>query len=494
MAGRKLLFNMALLTASGMVSKTIDFSFRAFYSAKLTEEGMGIFSLVMSAFGIILNLSSAGVGAAVSRIASIKFRQGDTGGARKATETAIYMVISIGVLCCFLVFWGAERIAISYLNDIRCTRGLICIAPASVFMGISYCIKGYFYADRQVLIPASSEFVEQAVKISLISFLLSKWLNSGIENGVCAVFLGLTVGEMCSCLYLVLWYIKVRGRQQSAEGQLLPLLSQTLPMTVSAVSGAYLRMQEDIWIVRGLKKFGLEADAALGTYGLIHGMAMPLLVFPLTLISSVMALLIPEISRAKEGGRIRYTVKKVYETGWFFGCMIFCIFFVFAKEISFVVYGSHSAAEYIRPLCVLCPIMIIDSLSTGMLGGLGEQSKLLKYSLMDSALRLSLIYFLLPYGGNKIIILMIFLSNIMTCLLTVRRVNFHARVGAELLNTALAPVISSVLTVFLMKSFIPYNVGFATLCGLVVLTAGVFSAFSIVFFRRGKLCLWRFHL
>ena len=59
-------YNMTLLTMSGVVAKTIDFSFRAYYSRHLGAEGMGIYSLIMSVFGMVLSLSSAGMGVAVS--------------------------------------------------------------------------------------------------------------------------------------------------------------------------------------------------------------------------------------------------------------------------------------------------------------------------------------------------------------------------------------------------------------------------------------------
>ncbi len=441
MVKQRMVSNMFILTTSGIIAKTLDFSFRAYYSSKLGDAGMGIFSLVMSVFGIILNISSAGIGAAVSRLIAIQIRQNNFGVIKKIMKTAIKMVSFVGVGACLIVIFWADEIAISFLKDIRCAKGIIYITPSAIFMGISYCVKGYFYAKREVIIPASSEFLEQAVKISLISFLLNKWLPYGIEQGVSAVFLGLTIGEMCSCLYLCFWCKKDFKEKASKESRFMALFSQTFPMTISAVGCSYFRMQEDIWIVRGFKKFGMDSEKAIGTYGLIHGMAMPLLVFPLTLLSSFMALLVPEISRAQAGGRLKQTVCSVYKTVWIAGCAIFCIFFVFAEEISNAVYGSEAAAEYIKPLCILCPVMILDSVSTGMLGGLGEQLKLFKYSIADSLLRLSLVYFLLPVGGNKIIILMIFLSNILTCFLTVGRINKLAKIEISFLKYIIPPAL-----------------------------------------------------
>lgn len=420
--------SMLMLTLSGVLAKTIDFSFRSFWSSRLGEEGMGVFSLVMSAYGIILSLSGAGMGAAVSRIVAIKTDE-KQGEGERALKTAVTITGNIGLFCTAFVFFFADSIAVSSLGDSRCALGLLCIAPASIFMGVSACIKGYFYGKGQIFTPASSEFIEQGIKIASISFFLKKGLSLGAEYGCAGVLLGLTVGELSSCLYLFIRYNLKREKLSCQKSQLLPILRLSLPTMVGAVGSSFFRMTEDIWIVRGFKRYGMDADKALGTYGLIHGMAMPLLVFPLTLISSFMAFLIPEISKAEKNKALGRAVKKVWAVASLCGGIIFLVFFFFCEEISVAVYGTEESARYIRPLCILCPVMILDSLSNGILVGLGEQTRLLLYGLFDSALRLGVVYFVLPSFGNGAIIAMIFLSNIITCHFTMNRVKKKAGIN-----------------------------------------------------------------
>ena len=415
---------MALLTTTGIITKTVDFTFRAYYSKHLGAEGMGIYSLIMSIFGIVLSLSSAGMGVAVSRLVSIREEQGNKTGAVSVVKTAVFMVFCVGAVCICIVLFFAEWISAVILKDVRCVPGLLCIAPASMFMGISYCIKGYFYGIRKVIIPAGSEFVEQAVKIISISIFLKQGLGFGVEYGCAGVLLGLTIGEMSSCLYLVIWYLVRTKGEKSEDVPVKSILNMTVPMTLSAVGNSFFRMVEDVWTIDGLEMSGEEN--AMEIYGLIRGMTMPLLVFPLNLISSFMALLVPEVSRAEENGKLKTIVRRVGKTGLLFGFMVFAVFYVFAEEISCTVYGTSAAAAYIKPLRALCPVMIIDSLSGGMLGGLGEQSTLLRYSIADTALRLAIIYFILPLKGTMVIIIMTFLSNFLTCGLNVQKIRKKA--------------------------------------------------------------------
>lgn len=464
-------YNMAVLTLTGIITKTMDFVFRAYYSKQLGAEGMGIFSLIMSIFGVILSLSSAGMGVAVSRLVSINEERGDSSRATSVVKTAVLTVCCIGAVCTTVVFISAEWISEAVLADIRCAPGLLCIAPASIFMGISYCIKGYFYGVRRVFIPASSEFIEQAVKICAISLFLDKGLYMGTEYGCAGVLLGITAGEFCSCVYLCLQY---KFRTESTEKDCFPvrnILAITLPMVASAVGNSFFRMIEDVWIINGFEKYGEEN--AVGVYGLIKGMTMPLLIFPLNLISSFMALLVPEVSRAEEKGRLERVVKRVGDMGIFFGILVFVVFYIFAEELSVMVYGGAEAAKYIKPFAWLCPVMVIDSLSNGMLGGLGKQKNLLIYSLADTVLRLSMVYFFLPEIGNPAIIAMIILSNLMTCKLTSGKIRQKSGGFVSFSNT-FKTVLLGVAVIFAGEEVIPHGLSGGKLILAIVAVVAVY--------------------
>ncbi|MBE7011378.1 MAG: hypothetical protein E7415_01745 [Ruminococcaceae bacterium] len=465
-------YNMMILTVTGIITKTIDFAFRSYYSKQLGAEGMGIFSLIMSVFGIILSLSSAGMGVAVSRLVSIKEEQGNREGSVGVVKSALQTVFCVGAVCVSFVFLFAEWLSQSILNDMRCVTGLLCIAPASLFMGISYCIKGYFYGIRKVIIPAESEFVEQAVKIASISYFLGKGLYIGTEYGCAGVMAGLTIGEFSSCVYLLIRY-KFHSKGRKSQGcPVKGILNMTIPMTASAVGNSFFRMIEDVKIIDGFERFGKEN--AVGEYGLIKGMTMPLIVFPLNLISSFMALLSPEVSRATEKGKFSGIAKRIGKIGLFFGFLVFVIFSAFPEELSLMVYGTTEGAKYIAPLALLCPLMVIDSLSSSMLGGLGEQKKLLKYSLWDSALRLFIVWVILPYLGNFAIILMFFSSNALTCTLTAGKIHKMAESFIPLSSITRA-FFCSLIVILLSEIFIPDSLSGAYLIASILAVTALYA-------------------
>ncbi len=417
----RLLESAGILAFSGICAKSFDFGFRGFYSRRLGAEGMGLLSLGFGLHGVMLTVCTAGLGVAVSKVVSEYLEQGEPGKVRQSMRAALWGVSCLGLSVMLMILVSADWIGVYILGDGRVASGICALVPSVLFMGISYCLKGYFYACRRVWIPASSEFLEQAVKFLAISILLAVLLPKGVEYGCVAVFGGISIGECSSCLYLLLFYGKEARklpRDRKQEPVLLPLLKISFPSMLSSLSGSALRMQEEVWIVTAFKKFGLDHGAAISGLGMIHGMVMPMLVFPLTLLGSVTTLLVPEVARRNtrtDKGRLIGFLKKVYGLGLAAGIGGFLVFLLFAEPLTCGVYGDSSTAPMIRSLAVLFPVMVWDSLSCSILNGLGRQMRLLGYSLSDSLLRLVFIVLFVPRFGMDAIPVMIVLSNLFSC-------------------------------------------------------------------------------
>lgn len=487
MGQQNVLRSAMLLTASGIIAKTVDFVFRAYYSRKLGSEGMGIFSLVFAVHSIMLTFATGGLGVAVSKIVSELYTRRRCGEIRKTMRIAIGAVAALSIFVILAVYLFSDEIARKILREPRCTRSIVYLSPSILFMGISYCIKGYFYASRKVLRPASSEFLEQAVKIISITHLLRLWLPHGIQHGCEAVFLGLSIGELASCLYLSVLYIcDSRSMCGTSKGKGLAsaIARVSLPVMTSSLASSFLRMQEDVWIVAGLKRYGLAHADALSGYGTVHGMIMPLIVFPLTLLSSFLTLLVPEISRAdsmKSRLRLQTLTSRIYRFTACLGFFVLCAYSTFAAELSRFVYDAPQISPMLHILSLLIPVMFMDSVSCGILNGLGKQPSLLGYSLADSAIRLCLIYILIPRFGIGSLIFIIIASNLFTFSLTSGKALKLTGVSFELFGWLVKPCISAAFTVFIVYSIFNMTVATVTRETLIygiLFSAAVYAAFA----------------
>ncbi len=491
MLRQNILRSTALLTLSGIFAKTVDFLFRAYYSTRLGSEGMGLFSLVFSFHGLILTVATAGLGVAVSKTVSQHFVKKELGSIKKTMKIALGGVIALSLIVIFFVWGFSEKISASFLKEPRTRQSLLLLSPSILFMSISYCIKGYFYACRRVLIPASSEFLEQAVKIFTIVRLLNNWLPYGIEKGCEAVFLGITIGEFFSCFYLTLFFLHNFHKLKAPTSQskaLMPLLRIATPSMLSSLSGSYLRMQEDVFIIDGLRRSGLSHTLALSQYGSIKGMVMPLVVFPLTLLSSFLTLLVPEISRAasmKSSLRLKTLISRIYRFTTLGGFLMLTLFFIFSEELSRWVYSAPEISTQVRIISLLSPIMFIDSVSSGILGGMGKQTTLLFLSLCDSGLRLVFIKLFVPKFGINALIVIIILSNLFTAYHSSSSALRSAKTSPRLWGMFLAQLLSSFAAIITCREafYILPQSGSLALPLLMLSVASVYIFFSSLLYK-----------
>ena len=126
-----------------------------------------------------------------------------------------------------------------------------------------------------------------------------------LEAACFAAMLSSTLGEAVS--FLCSWTAYRRSlkrntprRREKAQGVLQGLCHIALPCTLSSAARSALNTGENLLIPRELQRYGLGYSAALSQYGLLQGMAMPMLYFPSSLLSSFASLLIPKIAKERE--------------------------------------------------------------------------------------------------------------------------------------------------------------------------------------------------
>ena len=83
---KRVLGSAILLAISGIIAKSADFVFRAYYATRLGREGMGLLSLVFGIHGVMLTVSTAGLGIAVSKVVSQYIEEKKIGAVHKSVK------------------------------------------------------------------------------------------------------------------------------------------------------------------------------------------------------------------------------------------------------------------------------------------------------------------------------------------------------------------------------------------------------------------------
>lgn len=464
------LVNTALLSAVNILMRTISVSFTAYITGKIGEEGVGLFTLVMSVYGLAVTIATSGVNLAAVQLSARHMASGDGGytAARGAMRGCILYGAMFGTGTAVAMLLGADFVGGVLLGDSRCVPSLRAMALSLPAIGISSALSGYFTGIRKIWKNAVVSISEQLVKIAIVSAALVFLVPRGLEYACLGVVGGGAAAEGFSLVTSALLYVFDRcsrkksftsaapqgifsGRcssnaQSAAKDSEAAALKQAGRLALPVAVGAYMRQglltAEHIAIPWGLRRSGRAEADALADYGVLHGMVLPILTFPSAVLGAVSTLLVPELSECKALGsseRTREIAAAVLRMTLILAIGVCGIFICFASQISELVYQSSEAGHHLFLMSGLVPAMYLDSAVDGMLKGLGDQVYSMKVNIADSIMSLVLVVLLVPRMGIEGYIVVLYAAELFNLTLSLARLIMQSGVKVRVISWIVSP-------------------------------------------------------
>lgn len=479
---QKYFFNALLLSASSIALRAIGVAFNAYISERLGAQGMGLLTLMGGIFGFSITLACSGINLAVVRLVSASVAKND-GRTRRIMRASLFYSLFFSCLSAFLLFSLSKAIANGILHDARVILPLRIFAFSLPAISVSSAISGYFYAIKRVYKSIISQFLEQGVRVTLCSYLLVIVAGGGLEVSCVAFVLGGVVSEIASATVSGILYLIDRKKHFKSErthdgGELGRICSVALPVAMSAYIRSALSTIEHLAIPWGLRRCGLDYEASLSSYGILHGMAIPLLLFPSAMLGAFSSLLVPELSEAhacQNSTRVKYIVSRAFALSLLFSIGVSGAFVSFSHEIGVFLYGNSEAGEYIRLLAPLIPLMYLDGAVDAMLKGLGEQLYTMRVNISDSLISVLLIILLLPRFGIRGYVAVIFITEVFNTSFSIIKLLSISGTSTPVLKWVIKPLVSIILSTILTRTIfdlglmtrifgiVPYGKGFLAL-------------------------------
>ena len=450
---RRFFLNAVLLGATTIFMRSIAVVFNAYVSGKIGAEGMGLYSLITSVYGFAVTLATSGISLAVVRLVSEELGRSNPAGAVTAMKKCVGYALAFGLSSFCILFFGADFIANRILMDGRTYLSLRVLSVALPFIALSNVFAGYFNAVRRVYKSASASITEQFVKIFLTVTLLRALLPGGMEYGALALVLGTAIAEALSFSYLLLFYLfdkrkYLRAARATADPEMKSrMLRISLPIALSSYLRSGLVTVQHILIPIGLRRHGADYGTALASYGTIHGMVFPLILFPSAICSTFSGLIVPELSElAAQYGKVRnnrhicYIVRRALSLALLFGIGTAGILICFAEPLGILVYKSAEAAQYIRIFAPLVPVMYLDTTVDGMLKGLGQQLHSMFYNIIDASLSVFLVWTLMPAIGISGYVICVFVTEMINLAFSLTRLLTVTEARLPVWKAVLCPI------------------------------------------------------
>lgn len=451
-----------------------------------------MYSLIMSVGGFAITLATSGVNLAATRLCAEAVGRKSMIDVRRGMCRCLIYSFSFGIFAALLLFSLAGPLSVNVLNDKRCILPLRLLSAALPFISMSSALAGYFTAVRRVFKNATVQVCEQFFCIFITVRLIAMLLPKGIEYACAAVILGTAVSGLLAFLFSFAVYridLKCHNNGEGERSRAITheLLNISLPVAFSAYVRSGLVSVEHILIPRGLKKYGAGNVSALAAYGTLHGMAMPLVLFPMAVISAFAGLLVPEIAGSLAAGekrRVEAMVSRAIQLTLAFAIGCSGILVSFGNELGKIIYSDADAGMFIRMMAPLVPVMYFDHIVDGMLKGLGEQVYSMRVNIFDSLLSVCLVALLLPKMGIFGYVVIIYGMEIINTSLSVVRLLSRCELKVDILNWFIKPLCCIIGSTILCDIITPFVIPVGISDGVKSVICICFSLISYYFLLR----------
>lgn len=483
--GRKMLLNTILLTATALVMRSVGMAFQVYLSKKIGASGIGLFQLIMSVSMLAATFSISGSRFATTRLISEELGKGRNDGVKAALRRCLAYAFCFGTAAALLLYFGAEQIGTVWIGDARTVLSLKLLALSLPAFSTSSVLSGYFTAVTRVAKSAAVSIIEQLIRIAVVVAALSLSPGYTLERACAVIVAGGVAGEFASFFLLFILYLFDKRRyvpdHKKPNDITKRLLGIALPLALSAYARTALSTLENLLIPRGFKKSGASTEKALADYGMIQGMVFPVIAFPSAFFYALAELIVPELTEAQVNGRtreIREIVSRILYLCILFSLGVTAAIFAFSGELGLSVYNSRAVGRFIRLLALLMPVIFMDSVTDGMLRGLGQQMHSMAYNIVDSAISVILVWFLLPQFAVTGYIIMIYFTDIFNFTLSLRRLRIVTKFTlspGNIIKAALCAAGSvNIAVLFLRFVGLPLSAGATVLTAHIALSLAVY--------------------
>lgn len=428
-----------ILTAAGFVSRIMGFFYRIFLSRIIGAEGLGLYQLIFPIFGFAMAFSANGIQTSISHYVSGNNALKDTKGTREFFFSGLSLALLLSLLASLFIWRHADFLAFSYLKEARCAQLLRYMAFAIPFAALHSCILGYFMGLKRTEIPAVSQFLEQCIRIASSFLCYQILLEKNLTITPLVAVIGLLCSEIISSLFTLTLLVLEFSKKPPlflcpSFSKIRNLGKMAAPLSGNRLLISFLQSIEALLIPSRLRLFGYTSSEALSQYGILNGMALPLVLFPSAITGAVSMMLLPTVSEAHtldHKREISRTVEATIQGSLLLG--IFCtgIFLLFGPDLGLLLFDNPKAGDYILILGWICPFLYLGSTLTSILNGLEKTMTTFWQHALGLGIRIFFVWFCIPRFGMTSYLIGLLISQLTMAFLAVfslkKQVSFHFR-------------------------------------------------------------------
>lgn len=378
-----------ILIISGFFTKMFGFIIRIVYTRIIGEYGISLYSLVMPTYSLLLTISTLAIPISISKVVS----ENKNRSIRILTSAATLILI-INFLLILVIFLTKDFISTNLLKEPLTSPLLLACALTLPFVSISSVLKGYF-AGKQNMVPhATSNIIEQIIRLLIISLALPILMKKSSLHAVMGLIL-LTILSEISSIIVFFFFIP---KKINLKTNITPTIQDTkniLNISIPTVSGRIIGnigyFFEPIILTNLLLATGYSQTYILREYGAYNAYALSLLTMPAFFIASLSTSLLPEVSKYyKENNKamVKRRINQSLTFSLLIGILFSFLIFIFRDSLLFTLYKTTNGSDYIKVLAPFFVLFYIEGVLTSSLQAMDSAKTCMNITLFGVILKL----------------------------------------------------------------------------------------------------------
>ncbi|MCI5838571.1 MAG: oligosaccharide flippase family protein [Christensenellaceae bacterium] len=382
------------------IERITGFIYRIFLSREIGSEGLGVYQIALTVFGLLLTVTSSGIPITVSRLMTRYKAEKKDDLVWSSVSSGIFftLVLSVPIVIAFFVF----QKKLSFLfSDERCIPVLLIVLPGLIITSVYAVIRGSFWGEKDFVTYSVIELLEEIVMLVLGVALIS--LSRDFDSKLTCTAIAVLGSYVFSFVTSVTVFLsRGKKRVKSPFPTLKPLVTSSVPITGMRGVSSLVNFLIAVILPLRLIATGMTNRQAVSLFGTAYGMAIPILFMPSTLIGSLAVVLVPELSEnyyKKQTKTLKSNVERALEFSVFISLVISPVLCAFGKNLGTFFYSSEEAGNYLSVASYTMLPMSISLISTSMLNSLNSERKTLMHYIFGAAFMLLSITILPRFTG-----------------------------------------------------------------------------------------------
>jgi len=242
-----------------------------------------------------------------------------------------------------------------------------------------------------------------------------------------------------------------------------------------------------------LREYGMGISESLSVYGVLTGMALPLILFPSAITNSVSVMLLPTIAEAQasENKRlISHTIENTIKYCLILGILCTGSFLLFGPSIGKIIFGSELAGTFIIILCWICPFLYLTTTLTSVLNGLGKTTSTFFHNSIGLGIRILFVFICVPRYGIIGYLWGLLVGELAITFLSIFTLQHNVKLIFSVYDWIIKPVFALLLSVgatYLIRSLLSTLHGPDGILNIIILLSTLCVTYIVLLFIFGLL-------